>query len=626
MKFLKTKATRIITITVLVLLVSISLSAISLMNFPSFYHQSTQGKITIVLITMVIILVPVFFISKTLILPCLFSFKKIKNLIFIVVLIIVLSATIAISSKYYWSVPVIHDIEICFDADDATSIINIRELNHPVTNLLYPPDSFGSNRYPFPIESGECINGSVMTFYRRIMRFWNTPGISVIIPGNPTEGRLYVSANEIPSVVNFDNDAEADTNNIITIYEGFDLGKKIDSPWNQHWFVGIRALAVFISAVFFSLFLFGLSEKIIGFTSKKSHGNERSSSPFYKRIKLNKLPLHKVLLGFTIVYFIVFGIFMVHTDGQPDQSPHRYFSIRFSETWGIPEDDLTNNRIIEGKPYLAYWIYGAVYKIVNIVLPTDMFSRVQLWRLVSVSISTFTIYFLYKLASKASGNPYAGVLAAFFLSNTMMFVFISGGISYDNLMNLAGMAAIYHLVCLFKKEDFVYNTTLTGIWVVVGALSKEQFLLLTLIIFLAWLFFVIRNFQDIRLNFNRKNIIISIIFIVAIGLFIGLYGSNLIRYSRTTPMCKQIKGEERCNSFGYRWEYYNKISYPGLWFNRDSFQNPINYIFDFWSMLEIQSTWGILSHNTFIPKLSTALHSVLILWVIGNLATPLLMY
>jgi len=145
-------------------------------------------------------------------------------------------------------------------------------------------------------------------------------------------------------------------------------------------------------------------------------------------------------------------------------------------------------------------------------------------------------------------------------------------------------------------------------------LSKEQFLLLTLIIFIAWLFFVIRNFRNVRLNFNRKNIILTLVFLVAIGLFIGLYGSNIIQYSRTTPMCKQIKGDERCNSFDYRWEYYNKISYPGLWFNRDTFQNPINYIFDFWSMLEIQSTWGILSHNTFMPKLSTALHSVLILW------------
>ena len=614
MKFLKQKLTRNIIVVFLVLLVSLSLSATSLMNFPSFYHHNSQERIITILISMVVFSVPVIYLLKSLIFPNFIGFKKRKNIIFVVILFIFLSATISISSNYYWSTPVIHNIKICFDTEDATSKINIRELNHPVTNHLYPPDSFGSSRYPFPVKSGECVTGSVMTFYRRVMRYWNEPGISVVIQGNPSEGRLYVSANDIPSVVNFDDTAENEVNKIISIYEGFDLGKKIETPWNQHLLLVLRILAVFISAGFLSLFLFGLTEKIIGYKTLKTTRNNKLSVPFFKRIKITKPPLHKVLLGFTIVYFIVFGIFMVHTDGQPDQSPHRYFSIRFSETWGIPEDDLTNNRIIEGQPYLAYWIYGAVFKIVNTFLPTDTFSRVQLWRLVSVCMSTFTIYFLFKLSSKASGNPYAGVLSAFFLGNTMMFVFVSGGISYDNLMNLAGMAAIYHLVCLFKQEDFVKNTALIGIWVAVGALSKEQFLLLTLIIFIAWLFFVIRNFRNVRLNFNRKNIILTLVFLVAIGLFIGLYGSNIIQYSRTTPMCKQIKGDERCNSFGYRWEYYNKLSYPGLWFNRDTFQNPINYIFDFWSMLEIQSTWGILSHNTFMPKLSTALHSVLILW------------
>jgi len=407
---------------------------------------------------------------------------------------------------------------------------------------------------------------------------------------------------------------ESDGNTIVTISEGFEQGKTLGTPWDQSWFSGIRILAVIICGVFLSLFLFALTEKIINFNSGGRKEKAQSSLRLGNKINFKKPRIFHVLLVFTLIYFIVFGTFMVHTDGQPDQSPHRYYSIRFSETWGIPEEDNTNNRIITGKPYLAYWIYGAIYKITHAFLPSNTISRIQLWRLVSVSISALTVYFLYKLTTKATNNPYAGVLAAFFLSNTMMFVFISGGISYDNLMNLAGMAAIYHLVCLYKKEDFVKNTAAIGIWVAVGALSKEQFLLMTLIVFLAWLFFVIRNFRKIQFVFNRRHIVVSVIFLVAIGLFLGLYGTNLIRYSRTTPMCKQIIGEERCNSFDYRWEYYNKISYPGLWFNRDTFQNPINYTFDFWSMLEIQSTWGILSHNTFMPKLSTAMHSILILW------------
>ncbi len=614
MKFIKSKAAKVVLSAILVLFMSLSLSATSLLNFPAFFHQSAKSQTIIVLISTAILSIPVLYVSQALISPIITGFKKVKNLIFIGILILFLVVVISISSNYYWSTPVIHNLELCFDADNETTSINIRELNHPVTNHLFPSDSFGSTRYPFPIESGECVSGTVRTFYRRVMRFWNKPGISIVIQGEASAGRLLVKVNDIPSAVVFDKDTESDGNTIITINEGFEHGSRIESPWSQSWFFGLRILAVLISATFVSLFLLGFTEKIRKYKSTGINNKDQSSIRLFRKIRLPKPRTHHVLLVFTLIYFLVFGIFMVHTDGQPDQSPHRFYAIRFSETWGLPEEDNTNNRIITGKPYLAYWIYGAVYKTTNAFLPNNTISRIQLWRLVSVAMSTVTVYFLYRLTTKTTGNPYAGVLAAFFLSNTLMFVFISGGISYDNLMNLAGMAALYHLVCLYKNEDFVKNTALLGMWAVVGALSKEQFLLMTLIVFIAWLFFVICNFRKIQLTFNRKNIVISVIFLVALGLFIGLYGTNLLRYSRTTPMCKQIIGEERCNSFDYRWEYYNKISYPGLWFNRDTFQNPINYTFDFWSMLEIQSTWGILSHNTFMPKLSTALHSILILW------------
>jgi len=306
---------------------------------------------------------------------------------------------------------------------------------------------------------------------------------------------------------------------------------------------------------------------------------------------------------------------MIHTYGQPDQSPHAYYSRRYSETWGIPEEDPNSSRVITGQPFLYYWINGAVQKIINLIVPDNQIRDIIIWRSLSLFLSMFTVLFCFKLASIVSENPYAGVLAAFFLSNTMMFAFISGGISYDNLMNLASMAAIYHLVCVYKKKDFLDHTLLTGIWVVVGALSKEQFLLMTLIIFLIWLFFVIRNFRDLRLHFNQSNIILSGIFILALGFFIGLYGVNLIRYGSPTPTCHQIKTEDICVAFDYRMDFYSKIEYPWLWLRRDEFHNnPIIYAFDFWIPKMIESTWGILSHISFFSKLSSALHSVLILW------------
>jgi len=335
-----------------------------------------------------------------------------------------------------------------------------------------------------------------------------------------------------------------------------------------------------------------------------------------KRAKNNNFPLHKILLIFVLIYFLVFGILMAYTAGQPDQSAHQYYSKEFSKTWGIPEEDMSaGHRIFTGRPYLYYWINGAIAKIYNWIFPNNPPIRiVMVWRIFSAVIGTFTVYYCYKTASKLAENPYAGILAAFFLSNTLMFVFVSGGNSYDNLMNLAAMAAIYHLVSVYKGHNFVKHTALTGIWVIIGSLSKEQYLLLTLIIFLAWLFYVIRNFRVIEIELNKKNIAFGIIFIVFLGLFIGLYGVNFIRYSRTTPLCNQIKPQEYCGTYLYRKNFYEPISLRVLWERRDTVLNPFQYASQYWIWKMAESIWGILSHNTFVPLFSVGLHALFALW------------
>lgn len=322
--------------------------------------------------------------------------------------------------------------------------------------------------------------------------------------------------------------------------------------------------------------------------------------------------LHKILLAFTLIYFFIFGTLMAHTSGQPDQAPHGYYSRRFTETWGIPEEDPTIRYTVTGQPYLYYWINGAVYKIANLFLSTDQINATLLWRMMSVFMGTFTVFYTYELAKKVTGNPFGGILAAFFLSNTLMFAFMSGGISYDNLMYLASTASIYHIVCLYKKQDFIRHTALAGIWVVIGALAKEQFLLLTLILFLTWIYILIRDFRNINISFSKSNILFFCIFLFFFVLFLGLYGQNLLRYGKPTPSCSQFKDLDICTTYSYRNEFYQPLNLQWLWFSRDDISNPIKYGLTYWGYKMSQSTWGILSHNTFIPELIISLHLALV--------------
>lgn len=328
------------------------------------------------------------------------------------------------------------------------------------------------------------------------------------------------------------------------------------------------------------------------------------------------IPLYKVLLALTIIYFLIFGILMVHVGGQPDQGTHNYYSMRFSETWGIPSENPTSPHLITGQPYLYYWINGAVFRIIRFLLPNSIsINTTLLWRLVSVSLSGLTVYYMYKLSSKVIDNKYAGVIAAFCLSNILMFVFVSGGINYDNLMNLASMAAIYHLSAIYKKDDFIKHTAWMGVWLCIAALSKEQSLLIVALLFVAWLFFIFRNYKHVKLNFDPDHILPLIFLLFAIGLFVGLYGVNLIKYRLPTPYCGQIKSSEVCQGFSERFEYYDPINFVYMWFFRDNFaNNPILYFSTFWIFRMLQSIWGILSTNTFIPRWSTALHGFMLFW------------
>lgn len=595
------------------LLFAMGLSAVALLNFPSFYQQDREAKLLAFSISCVVLFILALFALKSIILPFWKKLKKTRNLVFVLLLSAFLVVVITVSSNYFWSVPTTHQVEICFDADDGETPLVVPQLSHSMTNHLFSPKGFEQDHYPIVINSGECKSGTILSFYRRVMRYWNVPGMTIFIREPVPNGRLGVTVNGVPSVIQFDQAAEDQIGNEINITDGFDSGVRITSPWDQPWFLGLKVLSVAFSAAFLALFLFGFTELLFTYSPKRNL-HKKIRLPFFKQIQITKPPLYIILLTLTILYFITFSLFMVYTSGQPDQAPHRHYAYRYSETWGIPEEQSGTSYVVTDQPYLAYWIYGAVHKIFRFAFPSSPMRSDHLWRFTSVFISSFTIIYMYKLAKKATNNPYAGVLAAFLLSNIITFVFISGGISYDNLMNLAGAATIYHLVSLYKKEDFVRHSTLTGFWVIVGSLAKEQFLLMTLIIFLAWLFFSLTNFRKIKLDFNRTNILLSIVFVIALSLFIGLYGVNLIRYSRPTPTCNQIKGIGNCSSFSYRSEFYNQVSLPGLWFKRDSLQNLINYAFDFWIAFNIQSIWGIFSHKTFVPVLATALHSLLLFW------------
>jgi len=253
------------------LAIGICLSALILFNLIGFYEQNPGRQVTIFLIASLVVAILVLFSMRAFILPNIEKFKAWKNLIFIASVTIILILALSLGAKHYWDMPVVHKIEVCFDAEDGTGSVTIDEIIDPNTNRQYSPFAFGDSRYPLNLESGNCINGSLVNMLSRSNQWWIVPRVRFLIKTMPPDGRFYAAINDVPSVVYFDKDAEEPFPGEVIIDEGFEQGSKLTIPWHKAWFLVLKASMLFLSAIYLSFFFFGLTEQIITFSDDKSN-------------------------------------------------------------------------------------------------------------------------------------------------------------------------------------------------------------------------------------------------------------------------------------------------------------------------------------------------------------------
>jgi len=250
---------------ILSIAVGVCLSGLVLLNLTSFYENDTARQVILFLIVMTVISSFVFFANKAFILPYLDYFKKWETWVFIGLMVIILTISMSISAEHYWEMPIIHKVKICFDAEENAGNLIIDDMVDPNTNRQYSLRSFGLSRYPFTINSGTCIDGEFVNLVRRSPRWWIVPRVKLIIKSTPPDGRFFVSINDVPSVVYFDQDAEERFNAEVIINEGFEKGNQIRIPWRKAWFFALKAGGVLLSGFYLSVLFFGLSERIISY-------------------------------------------------------------------------------------------------------------------------------------------------------------------------------------------------------------------------------------------------------------------------------------------------------------------------------------------------------------------------
>jgi hypothetical protein len=111
--------------------------------------------------------------------------------------------------------------------------------------------------------SGSCVNGEIITLYTHKAQWWEIPGLTVILPATPPDGRFYLSINEVPAVVQLQQQMDTEQTNEITYRDGFEFGEPLLIARHVTLFRALKWIGIFISALYLSLFLFGSAETII---------------------------------------------------------------------------------------------------------------------------------------------------------------------------------------------------------------------------------------------------------------------------------------------------------------------------------------------------------------------------
>jgi hypothetical protein len=308
----------------------------------------------------------------------------------------------------------------------------------------------------------------------------------------------------------------------------------------------------------------------------------------------------------------------------PDEPHHFQVSIFFSTTWGIPADTITTlpYGVINHWPFLSYWINGRALNLLNWLAPavSDTTELVVL-RLLNVIFSTVSVLFCYLLAKEIIKSRWGQIFVVFLLITTLMFVFLSGGNSYDNLMNLCSFAGIYYLTRVFKRKPFYKNSLLWLISILFGSLVKSTMLPLAAITGLLWFVYIVKNRQTINFRFtwDLKAISISLICIALFAINFAIYGVNIIKYRTLYPACTQVFTEEQCMNY----PQYVREQDLGLGKKlslvdvvHSGYPDPVEYGFDYWLPVILQRIYGIFGHQSYGPDLILTFHRMLILWTI----------
>jgi len=337
----------------------------------------------------------------------------------------------------------------------------------------------------------------------------------------------------------------------------------------------------------------------------------------------------KIILLLLLSVFMAYTVFIainLKPGIIPDEPAHFIFSKHYSSTWGIPPDVPETYSLgwyIYRNPFLYHWVNGRIINFLEFIKPNiSNWQILVALRLVNVIFGLCTVVLCFLLSIEIIKHKWLSLLPVFLLTNTLMFVFLVGGVNYDNLANLFSMAGLFFFIRVLKNKKFITNSLGWTISIFTGTLVKFTILPLALFMGVIWIIYVIKN----------KEIIFPIVFSIKRDLFLGfllliivlgnlvIYGYNLLTYQSITPDCMDILSTEQCRISPYAIRYQEFALDQKLTLTESinlGYPDPLSYLIDSWIPNVLFRIYGIAGHLAYWPNyIVITLYRLLLFWIV----------
>lgn len=303
-------------------------------------------------------------------------------------------------------------------------------------------------------------------------------------------------------------------------------------------------------------------------------------------------------LKLTFAWFVFQTLFMslsTRLGVSPDETYHYGFARLLEKNGWLPFIHNQYGQYSLGEvKHTPFFLYHYLMSLPLHIIGS--WHAVEILRLINIALAVWSLILIIKLARRLKVSPLVTNLSLFMLANTLMFVFLSSAINYDNLLIPLSLLSFILLFDFLDKPDLPSFVKLLAVCLA-GAMTAINFLPILAAIVLVVLYkftkhpSLLRMFTDTAAFRGLNKLLLAAVIILSL-LFLQRYGVNAVRYHAINPSCLRFSSYQQCSQDGI---FNRPQTFPVI--PNHPRPTPFEYFTDWgWSMRA--RTFGILGHES----------------------------